>query len=178
MTTQRNHPHPAGVYRLAIGAAVPVGAGLAVGVVAFVFASQVIAHPRPALLFGLPVAVACLVRLIISSNGVFDPDERPAIERGVSGNYFAPLRVTVRRLEGAAGQDGGYERLLQPLLADAARNRLARHHGVNADTEPDRARLIMGDELWRATLGPINSTRTRPPTLAQISTLVARIEAL
>jgi hypothetical protein len=178
VTADQNRPNVITGYRLAIGAAIPIGAGLVAGAIAFVFASQVLAHPRPALLFGLPVAVACLTRLIVLSNGVLDPDERPPIERTVTGDYFAPLRVTVRRLESATGQEDGYDRLLRPLLADVAQNRLARHHGVDARTEPDRARQIMGDELWRATLGPISSTRTRPPTVAQISALMTGIEAL
>jgi hypothetical protein len=37
---------------------------------------------------------------------------------------------------------------LRPLLRDLTSERLYAHHGVELDREPERARALVGDELW------------------------------
>ena len=177
MTTRRPAGEVSASNRMAVGVAVPVAAGLVVGAVAWTVARSIGGDPRPTLWLGVPVVIVCLARLVVLSLGRSDPDVRPAVERDPARNYFAPLQVTVRQLEVSVREPGGYDRLVRPLLVDAVENRLAARHRVDAWTEPDRAREIMGADVWDATLGPPAAT-TRPPTAAQISALLTRIESM
>lgn len=71
-----------------------------------------------------------------------------------------------------------------PVLRRIAEDRLHRKHGIDLGRQPDAARLLLGEELWRllaaqAAVGPAKApTVTRPPTPAEMETLVRRLEAI
>lgn len=58
------------------------------------------------------------------------------------------LEILARQL--AAGQSSAFElhRRLRPLVREIAAARLARHHGVDLDRLPDRARELLGPRSW------------------------------
>lgn len=93
---------------------------------------------------------------------------------------------------GAAGHDPRFSRLSR-LLAEATdrvtvsdeihrilraltSERLARLHGIDLGTQPDRARQLLGDELFRYVSQP--ARRLRGNEAAHLSRLISRIEAL
>ena len=46
-----------------------------------------------------------------------------------------------------------YTRRIRPLLLDLTRDRLVHRHGIDPDLEPDRARELVGDQLWSLITG-------------------------
>jgi hypothetical protein len=69
---------------------------------------------------------------------------------------------------------------LRPLLRDLARERLHASHGVELDREPERARPLLGDDLWEVVRPEREVGRRDGPGLPQASLaqLVGRLEAL
>lgn len=67
-----------------------------------------------------------------------------------------------------------FVRRVRPLLAELARDRLVRRHGVDPVLEPDRARQLTGDAVWKL----ITDTRPRTASLAEIERAVEAIERL
>jgi len=69
---------------------------------------------------------------------------------------------------------------LRPLLRDLARERLHARHGIELDRDAERARPLLGEELWELVrpereLGRRSGPGVPPPVLAQV---VDRLEAL
>lgn len=78
-----------------------------------------------------------------------------------------------------------YRRRLHPVLAAAVTDRLRLRRGIDVDTEPDRAREELGDELWQWLMTapspePLRAAalNTPGPSHAELDRLVARIEAI
>lgn len=67
-----------------------------------------------------------------------------------------------------------FVRRVRPLLAELARDRLVRRHGVDPVLEPDRARQLTGDAVWKL----VTDTRPRTASLAEIERAVEAIERL
>lgn len=72
--------------------------------------------------------------------------------------------------------DGGdtWPRALQPHLAALVDERLARHHGIDRRTEPDRARELLGPELWRL----VDDPHHVPRNLKALAADIERIHSL
>jgi hypothetical protein len=69
---------------------------------------------------------------------------------------------------------------LRPLLRDLARERLHARYGIELDRDPERARPLLGDDLWELVrpereLGRRSGPGVPQPVLAQV---VDRLEAL
>jgi hypothetical protein len=69
---------------------------------------------------------------------------------------------------------------LRPLLRDLARERLHAGHGVELDRHPERARPLLGEELWEVVRPEREIGRRSGPGLppAALAQLVERLEAL
>ena len=67
-----------------------------------------------------------------------------------------------------------YIRRIRPLLLDLTRDRLVHRHGIDPDLEPDRARALVGDQLWLLIMG----TEDRTASFAEIELAVQTIEKL
>ncbi|HET9077134.1 MAG TPA: hypothetical protein VFN68_09390 [Acidimicrobiales bacterium] len=67
-----------------------------------------------------------------------------------------------------------FGQVLQPTLASLADDRLRRRHGVERGADPEQARELMGDDLWKVVAEPV----TTVPTLRRLAQLVERIEQL
>jgi hypothetical protein len=70
---------------------------------------------------------------------------------------------------------------LRPLLREIALHRLAAGHNLDVTREPDRARSLLGVELWNEVqpASPSRDLRDSPgPTLAMILRMVENIEAI
>ena len=63
---------------------------------------------------------------------------------------------------------------VRPVLAELAADRLRRHHGIDMETEPERAREVMGDDLWQTLM----TDRSQPPTATDLDRWLSGLEAL
>jgi hypothetical protein len=67
-----------------------------------------------------------------------------------------------------------FVRRIQPLLLELTTDRLVHRHGIDPALEPDRARAIVGDQLWNL----ISNTDKRTASLDEIERAVQTIENL
>lgn len=67
-----------------------------------------------------------------------------------------------------------YQSGVRPVLVELADDRLRRHHGIDMTTEPDRARTVIGEDLWKA----LTTDRTQPPTTSDLDRWLTTLEQL
>lgn len=67
-----------------------------------------------------------------------------------------------------------YESGVRPVLAELARDRVRRHHGIDMTAEPERARELIGESLWQA----LTTTPAAPPTTADLDRWLKTLEEL
>ncbi|HYK96302.1 MAG TPA: hypothetical protein VE011_10615 [Candidatus Dormibacteraeota bacterium] len=74
----------------------------------------------------------------------------------------------------------GVEMRLKPALRDLARWRLERDHGVDLDRQPDAARRVLGDALWRLVAPADAFPEFRAPgvALGEVEAGVERLEGI
>lgn len=87
---------------------------------------------------------------------------------------FRRLARHTDRLTYAVVATRHYESGVRPVLTELARDRVRRHHGIDMTEEPERARELMGDDLW---LG-LTSTREQPPTTTDLDRWLTALERL
>ncbi|HEV2885685.1 MAG TPA: hypothetical protein VGX49_02130 [Jatrophihabitans sp.] len=159
--------------RLALAA----GLGLAAGIAVLLVVTAAGGDPRPELCVGIGMATALLVQLVRET--ATDPQLPEFIEPSEPGGneYFSRLRQLERRLEAASRDGSKYDRNVRPVLARLATERLRQKYGIDPGRQPIQAREVLGEQLWSLTLAPAEPA-SPPPSHAQLSTLVAQIEAL
>lgn len=87
---------------------------------------------------------------------------------------FARIGALRQQLEWGLDSAERWRRSLQPELASIAEDRLGRHHGVDWRRSPDRARQLLGEDLWRVIAEPSDTV----PTWRDLGRLIERIEQL
>ncbi len=132
------------------------------------------------LLFVVIFAVQALRRLLASIK-VAPPV--PTAVPGHDGTQFdwdTPDGVLVAsgrwsmRLSATSREAARFTDVVTRPLIDLVDERLRLRHGVERSAEPDRARALMGDQLWSFLFGELRAS----PTPAELADVVARIEAL
>ena len=104
---------------------------------------------------------------------------------GERNHWFEPLPETlehrftrmyrhVDRLSYAVGAPRHYHAGVRPVLAELARDRVRRHHGIDLTDEPERARAVLGEDLWRALTEPLETA----PTIQDLDRWLTRLEHL
>jgi hypothetical protein len=76
-------------------------------------------------------------------------DERPSARGSESRVQFMSTW-----LQEATRNPDMFGRRLRPVLVTIVASRLRHGHGIELDTEPDAARAVTGDWLWRLLTGP------------------------
>lgn len=79
-----------------------------------------------------------------------------------------------RRLSVTSGDPEWYTRVVRDRLAGLVAERLRQRHGVAMTTDPGRARVILGEELYEFLTVPL----TRTPDRSGLSRLITRIEEI
>jgi len=107
--------------------------------------------------------------------GVIDVTERLAPPETASSSEFSSfllLRVQVRT---SVGDPTQFTRVLRPVIAELVDDQLLRKYGVVRTARSDRARAIVGDELWS-----VLSAAGSPAALAvgDLEQLLDRLEQL
>jgi hypothetical protein len=67
-----------------------------------------------------------------------------------------------------------FARRIRPLLLELTNDRLVHRHGIDPVQDPDRARALLGDQVWTL----ITGTTARTATFAEIEQAVETIEKL
>lgn len=129
------------------------------------------------LVLSAPVVIAIIIQLVrIGVADVLPPVAVPAPETSTP-EYFVRLRQLERRLELATRDQADFDWSLRPLLAQLAADRLRYRHGILYMAQPDRAREIVGEELWQI-MRPSPDTQFRPIGRARMEDLISRIERI
>jgi len=157
-----------GIGLVAALAAVAVAAGFLTGYPAQVGAATTI-------------AVAAFVSLISIRDLAARAELRPRPVRRVADSPpLEQLRQVGRTLTAAQASEFGVDRDLRPLFRPIAAMRLARR-GVDLDRHTEKARAILGDELWELVRveGPRGSNRVAGGiSAAGLRSLIERLERI
>jgi hypothetical protein len=87
---------------------------------------------------------------------------------------YAQVDRWERRLSVTSEDPEWYARVVRDRLVTLVAERLRQRHGVRMTTEPDRARVILGDELYEFLTAPVS----QPPGPAGLSRLITRTEEI
>jgi hypothetical protein len=152
-------------------------AGGVVAVVAVLVLHQARERVHPAYVVCLVLAAVALGRLMV----VVQAADEPVLEVGVEDvPEPAPYRDLVfleERLAWGSVDRQRFEERVRPQLASLAAERLRQRHGVSLADDPDRARPIVGEELWIFLMAPPDPLG-RPVGHREMAALLGRIEAL
>jgi hypothetical protein len=128
------------------------------------------------------VVVWALVRRLRSLDA--EPDARSPFERRPEDVEEPAATADLDRIDrlvvlGAASSFDFHYRL-RPLLRELASAKLHADHGIELDHEPERARRLLGDEVWRLVRRDRELENRAGPGLppADLERLVTRLEAL
>jgi hypothetical protein len=169
------------------GVALRVGA--AVSAATLILVVLVVAIPsRRGLFAGIYVFFlgAIAVGSLVGSFRTLEPKpwERSPFERDPEKPEQPPPIAGLDRIDrlvvlGAANEFDFHYRL-RPLLRQLAADRLYGHYGFELDRDPERARELLGDELWQLVSPERQVGRRTGPGLppAELTAHVERLEAL
>ncbi len=169
------------------GTALRVGAVVASATV--VLLVLVVAVPsRRALFAGVYVLFlgAIAVGKLVGSFRTLEPEAwaRSPFERDAEKPERPPPIAELERIDrlvvlGAANEFDLHYRL-RPLLRQVAGDRLHGRYGVELDRDPERARQLLGDQLWQLVSADREVGRRTGPGLpaAELAAHVERLEAL
>jgi hypothetical protein len=121
------------------------------------------------------------LRLVVWAVAQVSPPPQP--KRAAAGSAASEpaadsLRVAVRRwernLDQAHADADVYTRNVLPVLAELTDERLRLRHGITRQTDPRRARELLGDPLWAA----LHDPGRRSPRVRELETYVDTLERL
>lgn len=104
----------------------------------------------------------------------------PAGEEPESWNWAArdALRAAIngweRPLDWCAGNPERFTERILPRLGELADERLRQQHGITRESDPARARALLGEPLWTFLATPSR----RPPSPRDLAAIVAELEKL
>jgi hypothetical protein len=78
------------------------------------------------------------------------------------------------RLEWCYADNGAYNRKVLPLFGEVVDERLRQRHGITRESDPARARQLIGEPLWTFLAGP----GRRPPAPRELANLIAWMERI
>lgn len=87
---------------------------------------------------------------------------------------YAQVDRWERRLSVTSEDPEWFTRVVRDRVAGLVAERLRQRHGVAMTTDPGRARVILGEELYEFLTGPV----TRTPDPAGMARLITRIEEI
>ena len=162
--------------------------GFAFATLALVIALGVRPVPTERILAAYILALAAIVLVVLERvlRTESEPDAHSTFERALARSRHAPVRppelvLTERDITLGAANAGHFHSRLLPVLREAAATRLAAHHNVDLERQPDAARRLLGDDAWQV----VRPDRPEPGDayapgipLPQVRALVDTLEAL
>jgi hypothetical protein len=104
----------------------------------------------------------------------------PAGEEPGSWNWAArdALRAAIngweRPLDWCAGNGARFTDRVLPRIGELADERLRQRHGITRESDPTRARALLGEPLWSF----LGTPARRPPSPRELAVIVAELEKL
>lgn len=127
------------------------------------------------LLLGVPTAGLLARRITARTHGPPPPKERrPAAEDRPQDTAYQGARRWVSRLAGDAYDRDDFSQRTYPMIVTMVDERLRLRHGIERRRDPQRARAVMPEELWRFVTQPPR----RRPRPAQLTLLARQIKNL
>ncbi len=129
-------------------------------------------------LVALGILVAALYRLIALTREGAGPLPLPRTVGGPPPDRpFERLDRLEDRLSWGIRTAHHFDSGVRPVLTGIAADRLRRRHGIDLAREPERARHLLGDDLWRL-VTPAQPGPVRPPAPQELAGWVSRLESL
>jgi hypothetical protein len=127
------------------------------------------------------IAVLAVLVLAFVLPGAPARPRRPRPGPPVENAPYGSFRDVADKLSWAGVSQRHYDVVTRPLLTQLAAARLADHHRVDLYVEPERARVIVGDDVWPwvdPTREP--SRDSQPPGVGAetLTRIVERLESL
>jgi hypothetical protein len=124
------------------------------------------------------VALRLLVPQLLETNWPARQDAELATSRAQSNDnrtQFIATWLQESSRERRAGEGSHtFDRRIRPLLLELTTDRLVHRHGLDPDLDPERARALAGDQLWKL----ITSDDQRVASLGEIEAAIQTIENL
>ncbi len=134
----------------------------------------------------LPVALLLSVSLLATARvaaaarpPAAGPPLPPArIEPATPDRPFRDVtRMADRLAWGRLGMDR-FETAVRPVLLRLADDRLTGRHGITRASHPERARQLLGEDLWHLATGPSMASKAAGPPPDQVARLVEQLERI
>ncbi|MEU0547393.1 hypothetical protein [Micromonospora sp. NPDC005979] len=113
-----------------------------------------------------PPAARSRTRLAQDDDGTWNWGARDALRAAING-WELPLDWSTTRPERFTG-------VILPRLAELADERLRLKHSVTRESDPVRARALLGDRLWTF----LETPPRRPPSPRDLAVIVAELEKI
>lgn len=113
-----------------------------------------------------PPAAKSRARLAQDDDGTWNWGARDALRAAING-WELPLDWSTARPERFTG-------VILPRLAELADERLRLKHAVTRESDPVRARALLGDRLWTF----LETPPRRPPSPRDLAVIVAELEKI
>ncbi|MEU6073149.1 hypothetical protein [Micromonospora sp. NPDC047074] len=97
-------------------------------------------------------------------DGVWNWGARDALRTAING--------WERPLDWCAGNRERFAERILPRIGELADERLRQRHGLTRESDPERARALLGDRLWTF----LSTPSRRPPSPRDLAAIVAELE--
>lgn len=132
--------------------------------------------PYP-LIFGVLLAALVSRLLVRATHGPPSLPLSGRVDLSAASDATRPFAGVTRwrgKLSWTNGDPAAFARTVQPGIVVIVDERLWRRHGVDRAQDPERARHLLGGQLWTFVTTPV----ARAPKPRELSALLAQVEAL
>ncbi|GAC1656438.1 MAG: hypothetical protein NVS9B1_11810 [Candidatus Dormibacteraceae bacterium] len=126
---------------------------------------------------GMVIATALIGTSLATHPRLVIPPVR--LRRPAAGDVGRPpgLEEVERAIDFGSWNQSDLEHRLRPMLVEVAEHRLSSRRGIDYDRQPERARAVLGEDLWRLLNGDGPGAGGRGPGVP-VGVLQSAIEAL
>ncbi|MGW4497128.1 hypothetical protein ACWENR_00690 [Micromonospora sp. NPDC004336] len=159
-------------------------AGMAAVVVVLVAGLRAVGLRVPLLILVAGVVALFAVRRVVAALASSPPPagSRPSVPRDDDGTWNWGARDALRTaingwetpLDWSTSRPERFTRVVLPRLGELADERLRQRHGVTRESDPGRARALLGDRLWTF----LETPPRRTPSPRDLAAIVAELEKL
>ncbi len=151
--------------------------GVGIGLAGWLILSAGGLRARPAYCVGVALVLVGVGALVRGCLAPADPATRVPAEPADAPDPYSDLYFLEYRLSWGSVERQRFEQRVRPLLVRLVDERLRQRHGIDPAREPDRARKIVGEQLWQLRTGT-PTPGEKPPSPREVAATVELIEAI